>query len=200
MHHAAMDSTTAEIFRRLENIIRHGTIAEVDHAAKRVRVQTGELLTGWLPWKVDRAGTTRTWNPPTVGEQVTILSPGGDLAAGVAMTALYSDEHDSPSTSANKHKTEYPDGAVIEYDHESHTLNAILPSGSAATVKANTVTSDAPETICTGNLTVQGNLEIIGHSRARGTIECDEDVIASDVSLLNHIHPESIGSETGAPT
>ncbi|WMR36092.1 phage baseplate assembly protein V, partial [Metapseudomonas otitidis] len=40
----------ATLARLLENLIRLGTIAEVDHAAARVRVQSGQLLTGWLPW------------------------------------------------------------------------------------------------------------------------------------------------------
>ena len=42
-----------------------GTIAEADLAAPRVRVDTGGLTTHWLPWLECRAGTTRTWNPPT---------------------------------------------------------------------------------------------------------------------------------------
>ena len=125
-----MDAATAEIIRQIQNLIRLGTIADIDHGAKRVRVNTGELKTGWLPWLVSRAGETRTWNPPTVGEQVAIFSTGGDLAAGIVMPALYSDDYDSPSSSANKHKTEYPDGAVIEYDHSAHTLIATLPDGS----------------------------------------------------------------------
>ncbi len=194
-----MDAATAEITRQIQNLIRLGTIADIDHGAKRVRVNTGELKTGWLPWIVGRAGETRTWNPPTIGEQVAIFSPGGDLAAGIVMPALYSDDYDNPSSSANKHKTEYPDGAVIEYDHSAHTLIATLPEGSSATITADLVTSDAPETVCTGNLTVHGDMNILGVSHASGTITCDEDVIASGISFVTHTHPESIGDQTGAP-
>ncbi|HCE7062829.1 phage baseplate assembly protein V, partial [Pseudomonas aeruginosa] len=39
----------ATLSRLIENLIRLGTIAAVDHAAQRVRVLTGDLLTGWLP-------------------------------------------------------------------------------------------------------------------------------------------------------
>ena len=54
-----------ELLRLIHNLIRLGTIAEVDHARARVRVQSGELLTNWLPWIEARAGTTRDWDPPT---------------------------------------------------------------------------------------------------------------------------------------
>lgn len=40
----------ATLARLLENLIRLSTVAAVDHATQRVRVQTGTLLTGWLPW------------------------------------------------------------------------------------------------------------------------------------------------------
>ena len=36
---------SAEINRRLDNIIRFGTIAEVDYATARARVKSGQILT-----------------------------------------------------------------------------------------------------------------------------------------------------------
>ncbi|KGQ36687.1 hypothetical protein JP36_09005 [Gallibacterium genomosp. 1] len=41
---------SAENNRKIENLIRYGVIAEVDCAARRARVQSGEILTDWLPW------------------------------------------------------------------------------------------------------------------------------------------------------
>ncbi|MCX2525489.1 hypothetical protein [Larsenimonas rhizosphaerae] len=38
-----------ELARLLQNLIRLGTVAEVDHADVCVRVQCGELLTDWVP-------------------------------------------------------------------------------------------------------------------------------------------------------
>ena len=63
----------ASLSHLIENLIRLGTVAEVDHGSlpdkrpARVLVQSGELLTGWLPWTALRAGTTRDWDPRTVG-------------------------------------------------------------------------------------------------------------------------------------
>lgn len=122
--------SAAELLRLIHNLARFGTIAEVDHARARVRVATGEITTAWLPWLELRAGTTRTWNPPTVGEQVVVLAPGGDMAAAIAITGLYRDQHPAPSASPDLWHTLMPDGAIIEYDHANHHLRAIIP-GSA---------------------------------------------------------------------
>ena len=61
----AMDSPVAqtespyEIIRRLEGLIRTGTIAAVRHARPaRCRVKTGNLTTNWIPWLALRAAGT----------------------------------------------------------------------------------------------------------------------------------------------
>ncbi|WP_454243242.1 hypothetical protein [Pseudomonas sp. Y3 TE3536] len=46
----------ATFHRILENLIRFGTIAEMQHEPPRVNVQTGSILTTWLPWMAWRAG------------------------------------------------------------------------------------------------------------------------------------------------
>lgn len=119
-----------ELTRLLHNLIRVGTIAEVDHGdpeadpprPPRVRVQSGGLLTDWLPWFERRAGTTRDWDPPTVGEQVMVFSPGGDPRAGIVLTGIFSDASPAPSSDPNVIGRWYPDGTHVEYDHENHRL------------------------------------------------------------------------------
>lgn len=61
---------TNELQRLILNLVRKGTIAEVDHASAKCRVATGDLTTNWISWMALAAGQTRDWNPPTVGEQV----------------------------------------------------------------------------------------------------------------------------------
>ena len=116
--------SAAELLRLIHNLVRLGTIAQVDHAQARVRVTLGEITTGWLPWIESRAGTTRTWCPPTVGEQCAVLAPGGDTVSAVVVTGLYRAAHPAPSDSADKFHATMPDGAVIEYDHAAHRLLA----------------------------------------------------------------------------
>ena len=111
-----------ELLRRLENILRPGAIAAVDHDAGKVRVVSGSITTNWLPWFERRAGNVRTWCPPSVGEQCLVLSPGGDLSSGMVLVGLNSESHPAPSDSPSLNRIEFPDDAVIDYDHASHTL------------------------------------------------------------------------------
>lgn len=142
-----------DLARRLANLLRLGTIDEIDHPAARVR--SGEIITTWLPWSTWRAGATATWSAPTVGEQVLILAPSGDLAGAVVLPAIYTDAHPAPSSSPSQHVTRYPDGATISYDHA--TGQADISGVTLVTVQASgAVVIDAPITTVTGMLTVQG--------------------------------------------
>ncbi len=205
-----MNADLSDLLRLLQNLIRLGTIAEVKGAKARVRLGP-TLTTEWLNWATPRAGSTRTWSVPTVGEQVIVLSPGGDLTRGIILPALYSQEFDAPESSPTVHTTHYPDGAVVQYDHAAHALTATLPGGTA-TITADKVTSNAPSTICTGDLTVMKNLIVMqmatvngattlnGGVNAKagaaggvamavqGTIKASDDVLAGAISLAKHPH------------
>lgn len=116
-----------DIERRLSNVMRMGTVAEVDYDRARVKVRSGNLTTAWLPWAAGSANSAkRRWNPPAVDEQVAVLSPGGDMAQGLVLTGIYQQAAAAPANSGDKDTTVYGDGAVIEYDHSSHTLTADL--------------------------------------------------------------------------
>lgn len=130
------DFALAENVRTAENMIRIGTVQELDAIAARVRIKIGDLLTDWLPWLVQRAGDDVSWWCPSVGEQMLILSPSGDLAQGVCLPAIYSDAKPANSNNPNKHKTTYADGAAIEYDKTAHALNITLPEGGTVNVVA----------------------------------------------------------------
>lgn len=52
-----MEFNLADLSRRLENVIRFGTIAEVKHSRiPRVRVKLGDIITNWLRVVAARAG------------------------------------------------------------------------------------------------------------------------------------------------
>jgi len=128
-----MDLFPAEQARRGNNGLLIGTIAEVDTDKARVRVQTGESLTGWLPWLTARAGGERTWSAPDVGEQVLLGTPDGDLARAVVLGALFQSAHPAPANSADIHRFVFADGAYIEYDTATHRLKARIPGHAQVT-------------------------------------------------------------------
>ncbi|MFG9064117.1 phage baseplate assembly protein V [Pseudomonas aeruginosa] len=117
----------ADLARLLENIVRFGTVEAVQMQPPRVQVKSGNITTAWRPWLNLRAGADREWDPPTIGEQVVLLSPSGNLAQGVVLTGLFSDLIPANGERDGLHRRTYRDGAVIEYDSIAKHLRATLP-------------------------------------------------------------------------
>ena len=162
----------ADIQRRLESLIRYGTVAEVQATPPRVRVRVGQLLTTWVRWVALRAATTSDWCPPVPGEQCVLLSPSGDMASAVALMGLASDEYPLPSDNPDEWVRRFPDGAIVRYHHGT---SALTVSGiKTATVHAaDHVTVDCPESTFTGNVTIKGTLTVQGDAlfKARATVQ-----------------------------
>ncbi|MCS6192166.1 phage baseplate assembly protein V [Shewanella baltica] len=164
----------AELTRRIDNLLRIGTVAEVK--GDSCRVKTGELLTQFRPFFTRRAGTAKTSWRPTVGEQVMLLSLSGDLTNAYILPALYSDENPEPdgnnnnNNNNNRERTVYPDGAVIEYDPDTSALT--VKGIKTATVQASElVTIDCPNSVFTGNLQVKKKLTVDQGAKVTGAIE-----------------------------
>lgn len=214
-----------ELERRLRNIVREGVVHDVSHAATppKCRVSIGDLESNWLPWLSVAAGRTRSWDPPTYGEKVVVLCPGGEPARGIVLHGLYTDDVIPPSHSPHTHTRRYPDGAELEYDHDAHALRVELPSGATVqivspgavtvetaelTVQANRITLDAELTTCTGALLVEGALSFESGMSGKtngdtatlkvdGAADFTGDVKSKGVSLPHHKHQEQ---GDGAPT
>ncbi|WP_137936105.1 phage baseplate assembly protein V [Chitinivorax sp. B] len=221
-----MDSY-ADLARRLESLIRFGTILAIQPQPPRVRVQSGGLHSTWLPWLTLRAGSTRTWSPPTVGEQCLLLSPSGEPAAGVVLLGLYAEPHPSPSNSLDEQVCAFPDGAVIRYHHGTGSLSA-TGIKTARVQASQRCTVDCPQSVFTGDVQINGNLTVDGQTLAKslltylagmagqagasgktvisGAIEhqghfANHGTLSSNgVVLDKHNHPDPHGGHTGVPS
>ena len=115
-----------EIVRRLENLVRMGTVEQVRHGAPaRCRVRAGELLTNWVPWIALRAGGSakgRRWSPPAVGEQCLLLALGGDLGNAVALPGIYSDAMPQGSVEEDMDRTDWSATDYMEHDRATGRL------------------------------------------------------------------------------
>lgn len=189
-------NSLAELSRLLENLIRFGLIAEVQHVPPRVKVETGGILTTWLPWLAWRAGADREWDPPTVGEQVLLFSPSGQLANGIAVTGVFSDLIPTNGDRAGLHRRTYADGAVVEYDSVAHHLSAVLPDGGTTEL----ISTGGIHVI--GDITHEGNYIQTGNQTVTGQVTVTKDVVAAGISLVTHTHGDvQTGSgKTGAPS
>lgn len=181
----------AELRRRLDNMIRPGTIYAVDHATARCRVKSGEILTGWLRYFVGRAGYVRRHSVPTLGEQCAVFSPSGEMAAGFVLVGINCDQFPSPSENPHLDSSIYTDGTWFGYDMGSKELTVIMTAGGKINVQA-------PAGV---QIAAPGGVSITGDVDITGTVTVSQDVVASGISLAKHTHGGVQGGNgtTGAP-
>lgn len=191
-----------EIARAIRNLIRTGILTDVDLDKGLCRVQTGGIETTWLNWLTCRAGRSRVWWAPSVGEQVLLLAIGGELDTAFVLPGIFSDDHPAPSASPDAIHVAFPDGAVIEYEPESGALtvsgiktadvtasDSITATVPVVLVKAETrITLDTPEVVCTKKLTT-GTLEVQKGGKMTGDIEhTGGKFISNGVQVDDHAH------------
>ena len=120
-----MQPTPTELQRLIDNLIRIGTVTAV--RSGECRVKTGDLITNWRPYATARAGKNRTRHRLSIGEQVLMLSVSGDLRNAYIVGPIHCDAFPEPlagDDNPDLDRTEYSDGAVIEYNPATGALNA----------------------------------------------------------------------------
>jgi len=175
------DPTDAQ--RLIGDLIREGTVVSVDWDAGTARVEFAEdLTTGDIPWLCARLGKIKVWSPPSVDEQVAVLSPEGDAARGMIIGSLSSDAHPHAAKDGSM-RIEFDDGTWLSYNPATGEFTLQLASSGKATIVA-------PGGIrLVGPVTVEGDLDLQGEMTATG------DVVADGKSLKTHTHT---GVQAGA--
>ena len=84
-----MSYASADLDRRLNNVIRIGTICAVDAPSATAVVDFGEFKSPAVPVGQLRAGAMQFYWMPTVGEQVLVACEGGEVEHGVIIASLY---------------------------------------------------------------------------------------------------------------
>ena len=188
-------SRQEDIPAALSDLIRLGSIASVDLAAARCTVRYGDpddedggAETPPIRWLAARAGKTRSWSPPSVGEQAVVLAPDGQFAGAIALLGIWSDAFPPPGSTLAE-LIEYADGARIGYDPVAHALTAILPAGATALVEA------------PGGMTLRGDVRIEGNIDLQGAMTATDDVTAAGISLKTHKHAnvQAGAAQSGPP-
>lgn len=172
--------------RRLADLVKVGRVVEVDYSAALARVGIGDeedpegyVLTGWIPWKGGRAGGDTEWHPPEVGEVVEVHSEGGELQNGIIQPgALYTEESPAPGDRAGLWRKRFKDGAIIEYDRETHemTLDAtdagavtLRAGGCEVTLRDGVITLRASRIVTDGETSLDGGTRPVAYQGAADT-------------------------------
>ncbi|MEO3701792.1 phage baseplate assembly protein V [Acinetobacter ursingii] len=169
----------ADIYRRVENLIRVGRIKTVTPSKPfhTVTVNLGDIVTKELRVLNLRAGRDSTHDLPSIGEECLVLSVCGVLELGVVLVGLNNEDFPTPSQNSDIKLRMFEDGAVISYDTKNHILQAILPQGSSAKLVA--------------------NVEIDGKLHVTQDITTNADVKAGNISLKSH---KTSGVKSGGDT
>lgn len=196
----------AELKRRMDNMIRGGTIFEANYMAEPpvVRIQDGELTTGWLPFMTARAnGQEVSWDAPEIGERVTVISPSGDMSnARVILGSLYCDAHPAPAVNPDVITRMHADGAHDTYNRELNTRTIQIPQDGALKIRVggtvisatedavtitapditmtaeNAITLNAAEIVSNGKVYLGGKAGALPAARKTDTINTTTKLIA----------------------
>lgn len=180
----------ADAKRRLENIVRFGTIKTINPSKPipRVTVELGDIETPEIRCLNIRSGDDSTWDMPSTNEECVVISPCGEIGpSSFVMFGFYNDDHPAPSDDLNKKIRMFADGCIIAYDVSSHHLSAVLPSGGTAQIVA--------------DVEVIGKLHVTKGITAGENISTPADVEAGSISLKTHKHSGVQGgsSTSGGP-
>lgn len=152
--------------RLIGDLIREAVV--IARTGALCRVQIGEIESGDIPWLSGRAGKATIWSPPSIGEQVMVLSAEGDLARAIVLPGIFSDAHPAPADDDSFHVT-FDDGCWIGYDPAKGEAMVALGDGTRLQVTP-------------GKVRIDADLEVTG------TVTADVDVIADGKSLKSHKH------------
>lgn len=120
-----------EIERRVRNMMRYVTVAEVDAAKGLVKLKDdGEdpdqtLETDWVPW-MEQAGQTKTWTPPSVGQPMMLFSPSGNIADAIALAGRFSNQNAQPSQKGDENMVTIGGTTITTSGDKVHIKSATI--------------------------------------------------------------------------
>ncbi|MCH9780612.1 MAG: phage baseplate assembly protein V [Alphaproteobacteria bacterium] len=164
---ATLLARLAAVEDRIAKTVMQGTIAEVDAPTGTARVQSGELLTGWLPYAIPvMSSTVIIARTPAIGEQAIVCSPNGETDNGVIILGFATN---------NGGITDIPPGELRVITN----ANVSVTATGNATVAAIDATIEA-----SGNATVTATGDATITAGGDATITADGDV-AIDGDVIN---------------
>lgn len=172
----------------------------------RVRVtfrERNQMISWWLPIIRHGAQNDKDFWIPDIGEQVGCLMDDHDEDGCVLGTFFSQPDHTQNGMTGDKRNLTVKDGAVFEYDRNSHTLTVNIPPGSS-TINI-TVNGPCNITASQSDVTVtasQGSVNVKAPS-GNITFKTNEhtDSVNGMIDVFNaHVHTDPSEGNTGIPT
>ena len=195
-----------ELSRRIAGMLRMGLIEEVDYAhtedgvpRPRLRVRSGELITGWLPWPAHLGRNRVDWMPLKKDQQVLLAAPSGDVTQAVVIALLHVDGDPPPSTDETADVVRFRSGSTVRHDADTGDLfvdgvSDVIVTG-ARNIEA---TASGKAEVTAPSIVLNGPVQVNGNVGVAGTVAATGDVTAGSISGQGHTHPDPQGGNTGA--
>lgn len=158
----------SDVLRKTDNLIRVGTIVDVDlsSAPAMVRVEVDEgVRSDWMPFSQSFVGETMIWCAPKIGTSGLVVSEGGENRVN-RFFPCFNDESNAPGLSSNDFKIFLKNGDSIHHDSGSGTLT--INSSNQVVVNSETADVNAPNITLNGNVTVTQSFTVLGFSSLNG--------------------------------
>lgn len=199
--------------------IATGTISDIDERRVMGRVRLPDhdnLRTAWLSVLQRNTQNNKDYWLPDIGEQVKVLLDM-DGEDGVILGSVYSSVDTPAIASRDKRRTDFSDGAFVEYDRKQSAMTiggniktlhittlaeVEIHTSTTATVHAEqSATVNSPSTTITGDATVEKDLTVKGALKAEGGLQASGGAgktvsITGDVNVIGKI--DATGKITGA--
>ena len=186
-----MSYASAQHDRMLSSMVIPCRVVAVDLAAAMVRVTDGgDWTSAWVRWHSQAAGRARHWRSPSLGEQGVLFSPSGEPAQGTFMPGLYGNAGAQPDNRDHVEAWRFPDGGQLVYDWQAGSYTIKVPSGTVTVEVGGTkvVATDNAITAQSTNITLTGNVRIVGPLAVTGDINGGGRIIDTAGNTANHKH------------
>lgn len=180
-----------EVERARQNIAstRIGEITLYDNKKYLVKVKIipEGYETGWIPLATPYAGDGfGLLVGPCIGDQVVVDYQEGDYQTGICSARLFNEVDVAPNPG--------PECGEVFLIHKSGTYLQFKDNGDILIHCEGKITSDADEWEHTGDVRINGDLDV------QGEVNDSTRTMSGDRSIYNsHSHPGDSGGTTGAP-
>ncbi len=181
------DFENSDAARNIHSLVRYGVVEQADYLKRVLRVRIGRkedpggsILTGWIPFMADRALNlgSATWDPPEVGENVTLLCPSGEINEAIVLNGARYGTLGIPPVAIPRgtvHRRQFVDGTFLEYDRLHSRLRAFF------LITGTTLEYDQLNQKLF--LDVKGDIEIKATGNIKITAEGDMELKANRIDL-----------------
>ncbi len=142
---AELEAENEQLRRRLDNVFREGRVTAVDGTAGTAEVDMNGLPSDKLSWSA-RAGSSKEWDPPAVGERVLVANPSGEPGLGIILAGGFSDDNPQNHDKAGEYRRSLGGNSVLmtqdKIVYSTGEATITIDKSGAATISAKSITLD----------------------------------------------------------